>query len=272
MSFRRILFTSVHALFLFASVQALFAQPRDIRIVAPYAGWVNNVYVQASPGGDISLDDTDLMLGLYAQWIRPGSFQANLFAYHAPEVNYSVLSGLHGSLDFYFDLGPVQDLVLGGGAELVSIDMDAGANIAGLDLFGMQNLVTAPFLRVGKQFTFKTGNAELVALPWAGAELDFARGDIAMDPVGFAPLVEMDIDETELYALSGLNLRLVLMRFVQLEAKYSAAFDDQTLLSRASVMANVFVTRTLGLSYRFSYMETSSGSTMYNILGAAVMF
>jgi hypothetical protein len=272
MSSRQLPFPAICVLLMFASAQAVFAQARDIRIVAPYAGWVNNVYVQASAGGDITLDDTDLMIGLYAQWIRPGSFQANLFAYHAPEVNYAALTGLHGSLDLYFDIGPLQDLVIGGGAELVSLDLDAGANIPGLALFELQNLVTAPFLRAGKQFAFKAGHAELVALPWAGAELDFARGDIALDPLGLAPLVTMDIDETDLYALVGLNLRLVLMRFVQIEAKYSAAFDDQNLYSRASAMANVFVTRNLGLSYRFSYMETSSGSTMYHILGAAFMF
>ena len=261
-------------LLLISGVSSLLAQPGDIRIVAPYAGWVTSVYEREHDPEDIELKDTDLMLGLYAQWIRPRSFQANVFLYHAPDVNYASLWGLHSNLDFYFNAGPVQNLVAGGGLELITINIDAGDNVEPLQDFELQTSVVAPFLRAGKQFPLANDWAELVIFPWAGAELDFVRGDLSF----FVPFpfpgqtVKTDLDETDLYALAGINLRSTLLRFLQLDAKYSAAFDPHSWYPRASLMTNVFLTRQLGLSYRFSYMQTSAGSTMYNIFGVVAMF
>ncbi len=273
MAFCRIVLLAA-GLLLFSGVSSLPAQPGDIRIVAPYAGWVTSVYQREYDPDDIELKDTDLMLGLYAQWVRPGSFQANVFLYHAPDVNYASLWGLHSNLDFYFNAGPVQNLVAGGGLELITINIDAGDNVEPLQDFELQSSVVAPFLRAGKQFLLAGDRAELVIFPWAGVELDVVRGDLSF-VVPFPPpgqTVKTDLDETDLYALAGINLRSTLLRFLQLEAKYSAAFDPHSWYPRASLMTNVFFTRQLGLSYRFSYMQTSAGSTMYNIFGVVAMF
>ena len=258
------------------------AQPRDIRIIAPYAGLVRSVVDAGAGDHDLELKDTDLMLGLYTQWIRPGAFQANVFAYHAPDVNYTALWGLHSNLDFYFNAGPVQNLVLGGGLELISLDIDAGDNIevtsngttAALQAFELTNLISVPFLRAGKQWQVGSGPLEAVIFPWAGAELLMQRGEVSFlrpdGPPGTFVAVEEDIDSTDPKALSGLNLRLSLFRFLQLDGKYSLAFDTSDLHQRASLMANLFFTRNLGVSYRWSYTETGAGSTLYNIFGVVV--
>ncbi|TVQ35692.1 MAG: hypothetical protein EA384_15885 [Spirochaetaceae bacterium] len=276
---------SVAVSLLLGSAVLSVAQPRDIRIVAPYAGRVTSVYQRDSDYGDIELKDSDLMLGLYTQWIRPGSFQANMFVYHAPDVNYASLWGLHSNLDFYVTLGLLRNMVIGGGLELISITIDAGDNItvetqsgtARLEDFELQSSIVVPFLRAGKQFPLSNRWAELVIFPWAGAEIDFIRGDLSFtvppgDPFPPAVEVETDLDDTSLYALAGINLRSTLLRFVQLDAKYSAAFDPYTWYPRASLMTNVFFTRNLGVSYRFSYMQTSAGSTLYNIFGVVATF
>lgn len=262
------------------TVQPVRAEaPRDIRIVAPYAGWLTNVYERSSDMGDIELTDTGLMLGLYAQWIRPGSFQGNVFLYHAPDVNYATLWGLHSNVDFYFGIGPLRNLVVGGGLELLTLDIDAGDNVDNLQDFALQTAIIAPFLRAGKQFPLSNDWAQLVIFPWAGAELDIVRGDLEfVVPAGAPPQppfpVEQDIDlnDESVYALAGINLRSTLFRFLQLDAKYSAAFTPHTYLPRTSLMANVFFTRNLGLSYRFSSMKNSAGSNLYHLLGVVATF
>ena len=257
--------------------------PGDIRIVAPYAGWLTNVYERSSDMGDIELTDTGLMLGLYAQWIRRGSFQGNMFLYHAPDVNYATLWGLHSNVDFYFDIGPLRNLVVGGGLELLTLDIDAGDNVdvvqpgtgtsVTLQDFALQTAIIAPFLRAGKQYPLSSDRAQLVIFPWAGAELDIVRGDLEfVVPAPPGMQQEIDLDDERLYALAGINLRSTLFRFIQLDAKYSAAFTRHTYLPRASLMANLFFTRNLGLSYRFSYMKNSAGSNMYHLLGTVVTF
>ena len=269
------------AVFFGLAFSGAHAQPTDIRIIAPYAGIVTNVYERESGTGDIRLKDTDLMLGLYGQWIRTGEFQANAFLYHAPDVNYASLWGLHTNLDFYFSLGEIENLVIGGGVEFLTIDIDAGDNVtitssggiqANLQDFSLKTTVIAPYLRTGRQFPFGDARANVVIFPWVGGEVDFVRGDVSFG-LPFPPFaVEEPINETDLYALAGINVRANLWRFIQIDAKYSAAFDPYTFLPRASIMTNVFFTRNLGVSYRFSAMESSAGSTVYHLFGVAGVF
>ena len=273
------------AITLLTGMPSLEAQPQDIRIIAPYGGSVTNEIARESDDGDFELNDTDAMFGLYAQWIRPGSFQGNLFFYHAPDVNYSTLWGLHSNLDLYVDLGPVRNVVFGGGLELITFAVDAGDNIevtsprgtSRVDDFELDNTVISPFLRAGKQFPIAAENVDAVVFPWAGAEYTIQTGDLSFtippqfpgsQPVG----VEVDIDEADLHALVGLNARATLYRFFQVDAKYSLAFGAGNVYSRVSLMTNVFFTRNLGASWRFSYMETSAGYTQYNLLGLVAVF
>ncbi len=282
--FRGIAKTITAVCFLGVAISSAAAQPTDIRIVAPYAGFVTSVYQRESGSGDIRLEDTDLMLGLYAQWIRTGTFQANAFLYHAPDVNYSSLWGLHTNVDFYFSLGEIENLVIGGGVQLLTLDIDAGNNIVAvspmgaevnLQDFSLKTTVVAPYLRTGRQYPFGDARTNVVIFPWVGGEVNLVGGDVSFGlPIGPPPGMQIDesIDDTDLFALAGINVRATLWRFLQIEARYSAAFDPNTFLPRASVMTNVFFTRNLGVSYRVSAMESSTGSTVYHLFGLAGMF
>ncbi len=270
---------------LVAAAPDLDAQSRDIRIIAPYGGWVTNELVREDDQGNLELIDSDLMMGLYAQWIRPGSFQGNVFLYHAPDVNYSTLWGLHSNLDVYFDLGPVTDVVFGGGLELITFEIDAGDNIEfetdngelAVEDFELTNTVIAPFLRAGKQFPIVAENVDAVVFPWAGAEVSMQRGELEfiIPPMFFGgePLEnDLEIDQTDVLGLVGLNARATLYRLFQIDVKYSLAFGEDDVYNRVSLMTNVFFTRNVGASWRFSYMETSAGFTQYNLLGLVAMF
>jgi len=63
-----------------------------------------------------------------------------------------------------------------------------------------------------------------------------------------------------------------IMHFIDLQAKYKATFNEKDLLHTFDVMANVFFTRNWGVSYRFKYMQSTSGSTSYHIGGIAYVF
>jgi hypothetical protein len=135
----------------------------------------------------------------------------------------------------------------------------------------------APFLRTGRQFPIAAENVDAVVFPWAGAEYTIQTGDLSFTvpppfPGGAPVGVEVDIDEADPHALVGLNARATLYRFFQVDVKYSLAFDSNEAYSRVSLMTNVFFTRNLGASWRFSYMETSAGYTQYNLLGLVAMF
>ncbi len=257
--------------------------PADLRIIAPYGGTVTNTLEVERPGGDgLELEDSGAMLGLYVQWIRAGSFQGNLFGYFSPEVNYSTLLGLHSNFDRYFDIGPLRNLVLGGGLELISIDTDAADAIDGLDAFSMRNTIIAPFARTGKQFGFGPAWLDATVFPWAGGEVALQRGEIELTPTASSngssggppgPIeIEQEIDETDWYGLAGVNLRATIARVVQLDGKFHVAFDEDDRYRRGSLMMNVFVTHNFGLSWRFSHMETSAATTRYHIFGFVVLF
>ena len=75
------------------------AESGDIRIVAPYLGYVTNVYENADYG--LELDDSSLMKGLFFQWVDPKRYQWNTFLYQSSDINYSNLWGGHFIFDLY---------------------------------------------------------------------------------------------------------------------------------------------------------------------------
>ena len=97
-------------------------------------------------------------------------------------------------------------------------------------------------------------------------------GDIALDPLGPSPLVEDKIEEDDLFGIAGINTSISLFHFVTIDAKYRGTFNADYYFSTVDGMLNVFFSRHWGLSYRFKYGETSSGSTAYHIGGVAYMF
>jgi hypothetical protein len=74
------------------------------------------------------------------------------------------------------------------------------------------------------------------------------------------------------FPLAGLNLKGSLFHFLEGEFKYLARFDADDYFSDVSVLANVFLTRHLGLSYRFMHMENLSGVITYHIWGVSFVF
>jgi hypothetical protein len=245
---------------------ALYAE--DIRVVVPYVGAVTSVYEDDANGLDV--DGTGLMTGLYLQWINPQLFQANAFVYYAPDVIDAPVIGGHLVADYYVWSDPLGKLALGAGVEVLQPGVSTEA--PGPTLIDVTPTITAPYVRAGHYFYFGTAsNVLLSVFPWAGVEYDITRGDIKIDPPGPGSIEDTIEDET-LFGIAGLNVSATIMHFIDLQAKYRLTFNEDDLLSTFDAMANVYFNRHWGVSYRFKYMQSTSGSTSYHIGGIAYVF
>lgn len=256
MSATRKRFTVALAVSILFSLAVIPTSARDIRILTPYLGYVNNVYDNEER--DIELVDGGLLGGLFFQWVNPDLYQWNVFLYHAPEVNYSVLWGGHLIFDYYFGVQDAGKWVVGGGLEILRLDMDAGDEIEGLDNFTLMNNIYAPFARAGRFFYISYDPVHISVLPWIGLQPEFVRGELA--------------PSDEFFAIAGLNVKATIFRFIEIEAKYKVTFNAGEYLNTVSGMLNVFFTRNLGISFRMKYFETTVGSNLYHIGGIAVVF
>jgi hypothetical protein len=258
---------------------ALYAE--TIRIVAPYVGPVTNVTEYSEYG--IDLEDTGLMGGLYFQMIDPEAYQWNAFVYHSPDVNYSRLWGGHFIYDRYFGHSPSGKFLLGAGIEYIRLDMDGGDNITGtmhgtqvtLQDFTLENTIVIPYARGGKYFLFGRGPVGVSVLPWAGVQPEFMSGKVEFSGMFGPPpprVISESLDDTSWYGIAGINLKVNLYRFIDIEGKYQATFNGDVYHPTISAIVNLFVTRNWGLSYRYKYMETSYGSDSYHLAGVAYVF
>ena len=248
------------------------AEAEDIRIVAPYLGYLNNIYESADYS--IDLDDSSLMKGLYFQWINPKRYQWNTFLYQSSDINYSTLWGGHFIFDLYLGVQERGKYVIGAGIEYIRLDMDAADNITGLNDFELLNNIIVPYLRAGRYFLFGSDTLSVSILLWAGIQPEWVRGDIAfirLFPPPPTPFEEK-IEEYYFYGIAGINASVSIFHFITVDAKYRATFNADDYLSSVDSMVNVFFTRHWGLSYRFKYSETSSGSTAYHIGGIAYVY
>jgi hypothetical protein len=242
----------------------------DIRVIVPYLGAATNVYQDSTYG--IDLNDTKLMEGLFFQWVNTDLFQANAFVYHSADINYSQLWGGHLIGDFYVWSNSLGKAAVGAGLEVISLDMDAGDNIPPLADFKLPTTLYVPYARVGHYFYFGDPNGVRVSLfPWAGLEYDVTRGTLSFDPPG-PGTVDESIDDETLYEIVGISVGATLWHFIELQAKYKLTLNATDRLNTFDAMANVFFTRNWGLSYRYKYMESTSGSTSYHIFGVAYAF
>jgi hypothetical protein len=258
-------------LILIAVSTAVSANAEDIRIVAPYLGYVNNVYENADYSLD--LDDSSLMKGLYFQWINPKRFQWNTFLYQSSDINYSTLWGGHFIFDLYLGVRERGKYVIGSGIEYIRLDMDAGNEIIPLSDFQLVNNIVVPYLRAGRYFLFGSDTISVSVLPWAGIQPEWVRGDISFNFGGpFPPPVDQKIEEYDLFGIAGINASVSIFHFITVDAKYRGTFNADEYFSSVDSMVNVFFTRHWGLSYRFKYSETTSGSTSYHIGGIAYVF
>jgi hypothetical protein len=269
-SFRTFVLTAVAVLLSLAVAAPVAAE--DIRIIAPYLGAITDIQKDDSQGLD--LKDTKLIEGLYLQWVNPELYQWNLFVYHSADLNYSTVWGGHFIFDLYF--GP--DLLggkflVGAGIELMRFDMDAEDNIVPLQDFTQGMTVAVPYLRAGKYFRFGDGAVRFSILPWAGVQPMWIRGSGSFVPPGPPTTVDVSLDDYELDGIAGINLKVTLFHFFEVEGKYQATFNAGNYRSVVSVDSNLFITRNLGLSYRFKLaQETSTGTDIYHMAGVIFSF
>lgn len=257
-----------------ALVLAAAAQAEDIRIIVPYVGTLTN---SVEPEGMGTIDDSGLLTGLYFQWVRPEAYQWNAFLYYAPDVNYSTVIGGHFIYDHY--IGPDWNgrFLVGAGMEALRVEMDAGDDL-GIPAFAMDTTVLIPYLRAGKYFRTRVGPASLSALPWAGIQPQWIRGDLDMTvtipfpPPGHNMAISTSLDDEDLFGIAGLNLKATLFHFIDLEGKYQATFNGDDWFNTYNATVNVFLSRSWGLSYRFKDMESTEGGNTYHYFGAAYVF
>lgn len=246
------------------------AGAETIRIIAPYAGSVTNEY--SNPAYHLNLRDTAGMQGLYAQWINTKKFQANAFYYRAPDVNYSRVTGLHLNFDYYLKPSKAGKWTVGAGLEDLRIAMSAGAAIAGLDSFDMANRVRFCYLRAGRYFYFRKGVVNTSLMPYGGYAREKVSGDIRMDVTGPTSPMTVGINDSDTQPMAGLNLNANLAHFLDVQAKWLGRFKDDGALNEYSLMANIYLTRHWGVSYRYKYMEYGSSSNSYNLAGLIFAF
>jgi len=246
------------------------AGAEDIRIIAPYLGAITDI----QKGDSYDLKDTKLIEGLYGQWINPALYQWNVFVYHSADLNYSTVLGGHFIFDFYF--GPDDwggKFLVGAGIELMRFDMDAGDQIAPLQDFTQAMTVTVPYLRAGKYFILGNDAVRLSILPWVGVQPLWVNGSGSFVPPGPPMTVNVSLDDYELDGIAGINLKLTLFHFFEIEGKYQATFNAGNYRSVVTVDSNLFFTRNWGITYRFKYaQETSTGTDIYNMAGVVFSF
>jgi len=247
-----------------AAVSPLFAE--DLAILCPYLGQLHDVQYSSN----LVLRDNALLKGFFVQGIGTDRYQCNAFLYQSTNINYSDIWGGHLSGDRYLLPGKIGELVAGGGAEYLFINTNAGDNIIPLQSFLQKFNVFVPYGRVGYRFKYGLSDVKLTLLPWIGSQYEDVWGTMSMSMQGMgtdaAGLVERGF-----YGLTGINAHANFFHAFELEAKYFAAINHARYLNNTAFMANVFLTRHLGLSYRFEYMETDLGSDRYNMLGVAFL-
>ena len=253
----------------FSSIRA-----EDIRIVCPYVGPISDTY--QNNDRNLELKDHSLLKGVFFQWVNTNRYQWNAFLYQSSEINYSTLWGGHFFFDYYLNATKQGKFVIGAGTEYLLIDMDAQNHISPLSDFKMKNNILVPYLRFGYRFQINSANVKTAVLPWLGGEHQRVWGDLSttMDPPGPAPATTTTatIKDNSNYGMAGLNFTATIFHMLGVEAKYYGSFNSDDYFSTFNGMINVFLTRHVGVSYRFKYMEMTVGSHYYNIFGLAVMF
>jgi hypothetical protein len=248
---------------------------KDIRIIAPYYGSINN---QLAVENMEDLEDSAPIAGLYFQWVNPERYQWNVFLYQSSNINESDITGSHFIFDFYLGNCPNGKYVIGAGLDIIKIKTDGNISPA-LQNFKMTNNIYAPFIRAGRYLNFGSEMKKFTILPWIGYEQDIIHGDLGFTVPSMSPqmppmTIDKEIDDDYHYALTGINFKTTLYHFIELSMKYYRKFslDDGEDLNTLSGMANIYLNRHWGLSYRYKYMEVSVSKNTYHIGGVEFVF
>lgn len=272
----RIRFPLAAALFFIAlaSLPAETDYSKRVRIATVNAGIYSSEYADDAYG--IKLSGSGSMFGAFAQWIEQGKFQTNVFAYYAPDVNDSRVAGLHLSADGYFLGNALGCFVAGLDAERISIDMDAGDSIAGLDNFAMENDVTVAIARAGFRFAGRPSPSLSVSLfPYAGAALEQVDGELTLDPAGppgMTPPMTVDISDKSAYPVWGVNLTMRVFHAFELTGKYLARECEGERLDTLTAQVNAYLPRHFVASYQYKLMDESGGTSSYHLFGIGAAF
>lgn len=255
----------------FAATDDTAGGPDRIRVLSLYGGTINNTYRESAYSLD--LDDSGAMFGLYAQWIETGVFQANLFAWYAPDVNYSKTWGLHANADAFFLGGDWGSLVAGLDVETIDLKLDAGANEPPYTALTQDMNVLFVMLRAGARFKFDLGNAAwLTVFPFAGYTREKVSGTLTYAMPG-PPPGTVDLGSSDDFPSWGLNLRARLFHFLELGVKYLGRAKPDDYLSSVTLQVDWSLTRAWALSYMYKHMQISGASTDgYHLFGLGCVF
>ena len=245
----------------------------DFTIVTPYWGIEENTFVNEE--FSLKLKDSQPIYGLFIQQINPEKYQWNLFLYRSENINYSDIQGLNFIYDHYFGVDTRNKKVVGLGLNYFQMDL-SGENLPWgnrkLDGMEIDMQVFSPYVRVGKYYHFGEDKLRGSILPWVGGQWDITRGTGRVDLQGPMKGINFELDDDQFSWLAGLNLRMNIHHFIQMELKHSVAYHSGDFSDKSSVAVNFFLSRQVALSYRYSYLETAVGKDSYNMVGVAVVF
>lgn len=247
---------------------------KEMLIIAPYGGTITNTLNH--PDYNLDLKDSAPMYGGYAQWINSEKFQGNIFYYKSSDINYSNFKGIHAIVDWYPKVTEKSKYVLGIGVEKIRVNMDAGSNLSGMTSFVMDNDILYYYMRAGQYRYFETGNVKGSLLPYIGYSYEQVDIDLEIDFINpFAPDQNTSITAKDRYPIAGLNLTTKFHHFVETKLKYMGRFEEtntSNVSHSVSALANFFITRNLGLSYRYKYIEHGDSNDKYHLVGLMACF
>lgn len=243
----------------------------SITVVTPYYGTEENCFRHRDYG--LSLKDSQTMRGLFIQSVEPDTYQWNIFLYQIRDINYSDLHGVNFIYDRYFGKAPGQ-MVLGFGMNYLKMDL-TGNNVPSasgrLDGLELDMSVFSPYLRLGKYYVFEGDKLRTTLMPWFGAQVDYIGGSGRVDFPG-PGAVDFEMEDDPFSWIAGVNLKLNVHHFLQVEGKYATAYHDGVFQDRHTAIVNLFLSRQWALSYRYQYQENANGTDSYQIVGVAVVF
>ena len=108
-------------------------------------------------------------------------------------------------------------------------------------------------------------------MPYVGYGTESVGGDTTYAVPPYVPLTNRAFQSGENYALAGLNGHFSFHHFFVVDTKYMAMFQKAKTLNSVTLQANFYLTRNVGLTYQYKYMEQTSGKDIYGIFGVVIV-
>lgn len=253
-------------------------------ITAVYGGAVTNkaAFSYGTNGKETgTIKDTGFMTGLYLQWLQPDFYQANIFLYGAPDVNYSRVLGLHTNADGYFLNGSWGSLVGGVDFEDINIRMRAGSHLSsyGYSNMTLDNNVLFMMARAGARFRIQPLDVlSCTIFPYAGITRETVNGKTTYDlsdqhvPAAYRH-GNQSFSDNENYFSWGTNVTFRAFHFVELTAKYLGRAKKGNYMNSVTGQAQVYLNRSFGFTWQTKYMDIDKKAyDLYNLFGISMIF